>query len=166
MRNIIIILLLTCLKTFGQDIDLYIKFYDRKDAQKKFRKELHLNDSTISKNTSDTLTAFFKTNVQSGFIKLNFLKSNDEFAFKYCIRQEVILDCSECSTKYLNGLLHSKGYGWKKVADNKYATNYSLQTQLNVIYHDKEKYCMTLIFTYIDKPKKEYKTWYQSLSKL
>ena len=130
---------------------------------KEIRKEFGVNDSIISKNIGDTLVMFFKRNNQSGFIKLNFLISNDEFAYKYCIRQEVILDCSVCSRNFLEALLQSKAYGWKKTANNTYVSNYLAQSQLSVTYNDKEKYCMTLIYTYIDKPKKEYKTWYKSL---
>jgi hypothetical protein len=166
VRTLILIFLLTSLKTIGQDIDLYTKYYDRNDAKKKFRKELNVSDSTIIKNSGDTLTTFFKTNMQSGFIKLNFLQSSDEFAFKYCVRQELILDCSECSTKFIESLLKAKGWGWKKVGDNTYVSNYFAQSQLKITYKDKEKYCTTLIFTYIDKPKKEYKAWYKSLNVL
>lgn len=166
MKRLILLLLTIYLRTSAQSIDIYIKYYDKKDAQKKFRKEVHVKDTMVSNNPGDTLIGFFKNNVQSGFIKLNFLKSDDEFAQKYCIRQEVILDCHPCSTKFLEGLLHAKGYNWRKISENNYATDYFFQTHLTVIYNDEEKYCMRLIFEYIDKPKTEYKSWYQVLTKL
>lgn len=41
-----------------------------------------------------------------------------------CWSEKIIAGCDSCFTKYLYGVLDQKKYGWKKINENQYVSNY------------------------------------------
>lgn len=152
-------------KPKGHDVEVFIGYYNKKECKKKLKRTLHINDTCFYKSTGDALILSFKDSVQTRLIKLNFGQTEDQLPVDYCTSQEMQSDCNECAMKYLNKILHTKSYGWRKTEENKYVAAYNFHVQLEVTIQDKEHYGVNLLFTYIDKPSKEFKTWYYTLSK-
>lgn len=73
-----------------------------------------------------------------------------------------IFDCSPCSNKHLNDMLNS--YGFRKNAEGKYLSKYIWKTELEVLHNAESKECLTLVFRYVDKSKKDYKVIFNALS--
>ena len=160
MRFLILLFLAGCLQSFGQDLGVYVAFYDQRECEKILRKKFHVED-TLLYNSGDTLLAFFKGSNPLA-VKLTFGAPNDRVP-EYCIRQEIAFDCTECGIKYLYKLLHDKQYGWRIQEENKYMASFRMHVELSVLYTDPEHYCMTLLFNYVDKPTREFKDRYNTL---
>ena len=107
--------------------------------------------------------AAFKDNAQSFIITLKFVAPETQIPVDYCTQQEIVTDCYDCAVKYLNTLIHTRIYGWRKIKENTYVSAYKVHTQLEVNFYTKES--VSFIFTYTDMPSKEFKTWYYALSK-
>ena len=146
----------TCV--FSQNLQSYIRIYDRAQLIKKFNKnEVLFHDSIAS--TKDTLVGYLKTEVQTIKLKLNFDTTKP---FQYCIRQEEIFDCS-CAEKSLDNLLKLKSFDWVESGENQYISNYFNSTKLEVQHYDETSNCLIIVLSYIEMDKKEYKTWYKKL---
>ena len=79
----------------------------------------------------------------------------------YCDYQTVEYSCDECSEKHIAEILSAKFCGWKKTNQNKFMSNYSTQTEMEI--QSKDSSCKMIIYKYIDLPKKEYKRIYHSI---
>jgi len=164
VKFLTILYTLCCFTSFSQKINVYVGFYDLEECKSKIKKEFAVKDTCIYKNTTDTLLAYFIKGNQSGDITFYFAGTDGATVSNYCTVQKITFDCPQCSEQALINLLHSKIYGWRKIEENKYVSNYKMHVLWDVIF-DKEHTCMTLLFTYIDKPTREFKEWYNTLSK-
>ena len=110
----------------------------------------------------DTIIYYNKNNIEGYKVKyiLN-LPPTEGTEDKLCGFQEFTFDCSPCSNQHLKAVLSS--YGFRKVSENKYLSDYSWKTELEVLQNPENKECLRLIFYYVNKPKKEYKEFYKSL---
>ena len=144
-------------------------FYDKKEILKELNKDLKkyskrgFNVSLYESPNGDTIVYYNKNNVEGYKVKyiLN-LPPIEGTAEKYCGFQEFTFDCSPCSNKHLKDILSS--YGFKKLSENKYLSEYAWKTELEVLQNPESKECLILIFHYVDKSKKEYKALYKTLS--
>lgn len=164
MRIVVFLLVMISFKVFGQKLDVYVGFYNKKECKKKFRKDLHIHDSLIYNNGS-ILIADYKDTVQIISIKLNFAIPDDKSPYDYCVRQELTFSCDSCAEAYLKKLLHSKEYGWRTVKKNEYLASFKMHVKLNVGYEYQDQHKMTIVFTYIDESTKTFNAMYNGLEK-
>jgi hypothetical protein len=164
MRIVVLLLVMISFKAFSQKLDVYVGFYNKKECNKKLRKNLHIHDSLIYNNGS-VLIADYRDTTQIISIKLNFAIPDDKSPYEYCIREELTFSNDSCAAKYLKKLLHSKEYGWRTVKKNEYLASFKMHVKLNVGFEHQDKNRMTVVFTYIDKSTKEFKSMYNGLEK-
>jgi hypothetical protein len=143
-------------------------FFDKKAILKELNKDLRkyskkgFKASVYESLNGDTIVYYNKNNVEGYRVKyiLN-LPPIEGTVEKFCGFQEFTFDCSPCSNKHLKDVLSS--YGFKKISENKYLSEYAWKTELEVLQNPESKECLILIFHYVDKPKKDYKALYKTL---
>jgi hypothetical protein len=160
--RILILLLVFATSAHSQIVGLYIKYYDLKSATKDLNRDIKKKEvkSGSVNYVNDTLITQAENNKENIILKLTFKKYE---YFDQCEYQYMSFKCSECAITHLDEFLKDKSYEFKKISENKYVSKYNQQTELEVKQTPGEQICLTLIFKFIDKPKKEYKTWYNSL---
>jgi hypothetical protein len=88
-----------------------------------------------------------------------------KFTFKleggYCDYQSLEFSCDSCTQKHQEEIFNLKYCGWKKLSEDKYLSKYQVQTEMQITKTD--NMCSKIIYRYVDKPKKIYKTEYNAL---
>jgi hypothetical protein len=79
----------------------------------------------------------------------------------FCNYQSVMLSCDSCSINHVQEVLNDKYYHWKKVNENKFLSNYATHTEMEIVREN--ELCREIIYRFVDKPKKEYKSVYDAL---
>ena len=137
-----------------------IKTKNEKDVIEEFSKigqsrtnKLNGYKQTITKN-GDTLllNVIGKENF---LIKLTFNLKNG-----FCNYQRIDFSCDTCTVLHLTEIMNSKRFKWKEVEPNKYISKWKFQTAMEVIKID--NLCSSIIYTFVDKDKKEYQFDYKN----
>jgi hypothetical protein len=163
-------LILLCLCLLGGKLqsqgtlELFNSYNTERDVKKSLRKSLHISDSAMH-YSGDTLIVLARNDVQTAILKFLFVYEAD-IDEKYCQWQEILFDCNPCGQQYIDGVLHSKSYKFRKLADNRYLSSYFWKWELQVVQHNNSPYCLSLIVTTPTMSKREYKALHKTLPKL
>lgn len=152
------------LSTFGYcSKDIVIEEITKKI--KKCKKE-NLEASYNESKNGDTLIFYCKNTDEQITVKYTFdLPPLDGYKKKeYCGFQEYTFDCSSCAKRHMKEILNTCKF--KKVSENKYLSEYTWRTELEIIRNSENKESIKYLFKFVNKPKEEYKALYNSLPKL
>lgn len=171
MRKIIILIFLLAyaFASRSQNIFYISTFgaYSKKDLKRDILKDIKRVDksnvSTSLREEADTLIYNIHDSLNGYEVKFTFNIKQEYSDNVYCDYQVFNFDCTPCSQKILKTFI--KMHGFRKLSENKYLSNYSLKSEMRVIYKNGSNGCISLEFRYVDKPKKEYKALYNSLPK-
>jgi hypothetical protein len=155
-----ITLLLLKQSSYGQ-IEPMIKWYSEKQVQNKFHR--------LAKANKNDEGGYKLSDYKNGDTLILKVEGYENIIMKftfgldrgYCNYQSIEFSCDSCSLKHTEETLDLKYCGWKKLGADKYLSKYAVQTEMEIKTND--FLCRKIIYRYVDKPKKEYKTEYDSL---
>lgn len=130
-KKILLLLLLFPVIGFSQH------FIGKSKAQvtKELQRQIVKNDSltiTLSDKNSSVLLSVKASKVSPADFIYGFDKSGK------CQSEKIIAGCDSCFNKFLQAALAIKKYGWKKINENQYVSNYTSRLMIELPAESKE----------------------------
>jgi hypothetical protein len=159
MKKVLLILLFLPLILNGQYLGVFTKYYTLKELSDRYNKNCKKNNYRCEiKAENDTL----KIEVfGSEHIIVNFAFDSINH---HCDYQDIIFFCNNCINKHIKDFKEMSLYHWKKIDENKYLSNYFLQTEVQIDRNGSSDKCLKMKFFLIKKHRKEYRKYYKSFN--